>query len=426
MQEAFLHYVWKHQYFDKSALATSDGQNLIIFTTGFHNSDAGPDFKEARIKIDDIEWSGSVELHVKSSNWYDHEHQNDVAYEDVILHVVWENDKEVQRKDGSVIPVVELKSKVDLNLVTRYKSLIQSNGIGIPCEDSFANVEEITKFSMLDKLLVERLKLKSSEILSILKSTNGDWEETAYRCLFQSFGLKVNKEPFGNLAKELPFRLIKKHNQSIEDIEALLFGTAGFLNEASDDLYFKELKTRFNFLSNKYQLDPSLNTAHWKFLRLRPANFPTIRLGQLAAILKDTQSIFQEFINTSDIEQLVKWLRTTPGVYWQSHYHFNKKSKTKNSGIGKSTFDLIVINTIAPLLVAYGQTVDDYHFTERAVTLLEELKPESNRLTKVYSDLGLKPKNAADSQGMIQLYNHYCTKRKCLSCSIGHSILAEA
>ncbi|MEQ8924807.1 MAG: DUF2851 family protein [Fulvivirga sp.] len=424
MQEAFLHYVWKHQYFDKSALKTADDETISILTTGFHNSDAGPDFRESRIKIGNIEWSGSVELHITSSSWYDHQHQMDPAYEDVILHVVWQHDKEIQRKDGTVIPTLELKSRVDLNLVSRYKSLINSSGVSIPCEGSFAQIDAITKYSMLDKLLVERLKQKSEEVLKILNSTHGDWEETAYCYLLLAFGLKVNKEAFESLARSLAFKLIKKHNQDTKDIEALLFGMAGFLDEPMNDHYFNELKVKFKFFTAKYDLKPHLIVASWKFLRLRPASFPTLRLGQLAAILANKQSIFQEFINNPDIKYLEKWLRISPGRYWHKHYHFGKETKSKNGGIGKSTFDLVAINTIAPLLVAYGQTVDDYKYTERAVTLLEELKSENNKLTRIYQELGLKPKSAADSQGMIHLYNNYCSERKCLSCSIGNSILA--
>lgn len=425
MQEAFLHYIWRHQYFDKSALKSHENETIKIKSPGFYNENAGPDFQEAQIEIGSILWSGSVEIHIKSSDWIVHHHENDKAYDKVILHVVWEDDKKVLRTDNSSIPTLELKNLVNIGLIEKYNKLVQSPVSSIPCEQQFSSISDLTKLSMLDKVVMERLSLKSIKVIDILNQTKGDWEETAYRLLVQSFDLKVNADNFEQLARTLPFKLVKKHNSSLKSIESLLFGISGFLESHLQDPYQAELKKEYDFLKHKYDLPEVIDLAQWRFLRLRPANFPTIRLAQLATVLHNCDSVFQQFISLNDCIDLKGWLRKSPSDYWKDHYNFDKLSSNKNGGIGNQTYDLIIINTITPLLVAYGKYVDNQAYIDKAIAILEKVKNENNRTVQLFDDLGFKSKSAFDSQGFIHLYNHYCIKKRCLSCSIGTSIVGS-
>ncbi len=422
MQEAFLHFVWQHQYFDKKELVTTEGLQLLVKRPGFLNTNAGPDFKEGQLTIEGIDWNGSIEIHLKSSDWEQHQHQIDEAYNNVILHVVWEHNKEVKRTDGTVIPVLELKNRIELSLIERYKKLINTPGLSIPCEGQFSQVNDVIKISTLDSMATERLYDKSIFIEEVLKKNKGDWEETAYQLLAKNFGLKVNAEPFHSLAGSLPFKILKKHSSKKAEIEALLFGMSGFLDDPVDDDYHQLLTTNYKYLKHKYSLDQLLNKFRWKFLRLRPANFPSLRIAQFSTILANSQSIFERFL-TEDAKTLALWLRREPSTYWQSHYNFNSPSTIKIKGIGASTFDNIIINTVAPLLVAYGKQIDNQDHIDRAITLLQELKAEKNKITRLWEDLDFKPTSALDSQGQIQLYNNYCLRKNCLRCSIGTSIL---
>ena len=285
MSESFIHYLWQFQYFSKHNLLTTQGEEIVVFHPGFKNTHAGPDFYQSRIKIGDLEWIGSVEIHIHSSSWEAHNHNVDEAYENVVLHVVWSDDKPVKRMDGSLIPTLELKSRVDDVLQLAYKKLVNSPE-EIPCATSFGNVSEITKLSMLDRALSERLETKAEAVNQLLLQNNNDWEETVYQVLAKNFGFHVNADPFLQLAQNLPYKIIMKHSDKLIQIEALLFGHAGFLEEAREDEYTSTLKREYDLLSRKYSLGSGrLNKAQWKFLRLRPANFPTIRLAQFANLL---------------------------------------------------------------------------------------------------------------------------------------------
>jgi hypothetical protein len=422
MQETFLHFVWQYQYFDKKELSTTNGQKIEIKRPGHINSDAGPDFKEGKLSIDEIDWNGSVEIHVKSSEWDQHQHQTDEAYNNVILHVVWQHNKEVKRADGSIIPVLELQHRIDCRLIEKYEKLVKSPVLNIPCENHFSQVEEVIKLATLDSMVMQRLYEKSVFIEEILKKNKGDWEETAYQLLAKNLGLKVNAEPFHILSECLPFKIVKKHSTDIKQIEALLFGIAGFLDDEINDEYHNTLVTEYRYLKHKYNLDQKLNKFRWKFLRLRPANFPTLRIAQLASILHDKQSVFDIFL-TNGVNELAKWLRRPPSAYWHNHYNFETSSDAKIGGIGLSTVENIVINTVAPLLVAYGKQIDNQDYIDRGVTLLQELKPENNKITRIWEALNFKPTSGLDSQAQIQLYNNYCIRKNCLRCSIGNSIL---
>jgi len=423
VNESFIHYLWQFQYFDKKDLKTTAAERLTILKPGILNSNAGPDFSVVKIKAGEIDWAGCVEIHIQSSGWYEHKHNHDRAYENVVLHVVWEENKPVYREDGTRFPTLQLKERVDPDLIRSYQKLI-NNPSSIPCEKSFSQVDEIVKHSMIDKSLMRRLEVKSKQIISILEQTKGDWEETTYQLLASNFGFKINKEPFEQLAKSLPYKIIQKHRDKLVQVEALLFGQAGFLVAKTKDEYLTSLFTEYQFLGKKYELvNYQLHPTQWKFLRLRPANFPTIRIAQLAALLATNKNIFSTLLELQDYKSLVDFLEIQPSAYWQHHYRFGKKSKALVADFGESSRDNIIINTVVPLLVAYGQSRDDWSLVERAVTILQAIPTEKNRITRVWQDLGYESKTAFDSQGLIELYNNYCQRRECLNCTIGSALL---
>ncbi len=423
MNESFLHYLWQFQYFDKRDIKTTAGETLNILKPGILNSDSGPDFSQVKIKIDTIDWVGNVEIHVQSSGWYEHKHDQDHAYENVVLHVVWEENKPVYRNDGTRIPTLQLKHRVEDHLIKSYQRLINNPG-SVSCEKSFPTVDELIKHSMIDKALMQRLETKAKLIIALLNQNKGDWEETTYQLLAASFGFKLNKEPFLQLAKSLPYKLINKHSDQLTQVEALLFGQAGFLVARSKDEYLTSLFNEYQFLGKKYELiNNQLHVAQWKFLRLRPANFPTIRLAQFAALLATHKNIFSSILGLQDYKSLVHFFEIQPSPYWQSHYRFGKKSKGPVSVFGESSRDNLIINTVIPLLVAYGQTRDDWSLVDRAIHILQSIPAEKNRITKLWQNLGYASSSAFDSQGLIELYTNYCQRRECLNCSIGSALL---
>lgn len=423
MNESFLHYLWQFQQFEKTNLQTTDGQSICVLKIGFLNSDAGPDFSNARLQINEIEWAGCVEIHIKSSDWYLHNHQDDKAYQNVILHVVWEHNQAILREDGSEIPTLELKNIVSQNLLEKYEQLINNQQI-IPCEEQFKTVSELAKIQTLDKVLLHRLEQKAQIVFDLLKANHDDWEETAYQLLAKNFGFKLNAEPFLQLARNLPLKTLQKHRNSLMQIEAMLYGQAGFLNSNFSDEYIINLQKEHTFLAAKYQLkDKAVELHEWKFLRTRPANFPTVRLAQFAQIVANQASFFSAFVHYQDIKALKKSLAVSQSEYWQEHHSIEKQSKQKLKGLGKDSVDNILINTIIPLLVCYAQVFDNQEYIDKAIGLLETLPAEKNHITDFWEGLGQKTKNAFDSQASIALYNDFCKQKKCLQCKIGIEIM---
>ncbi len=421
MNESFLHYLWQFQYFEKKELFTSEAEPLTILKTGTLNSNAGPDFFNAKVKIGELEWVGNVEIHIKSSDWFAHHHEKNSAYHNVILHVVWDNDKPVLR-NGITIPTLELKDRVDISLLHEYKKLI-SSPTSIACQKSFPQVDDLVKFSMLDKALMQRLETKASQAVELLKLNNNDWEETSYQLLARNFGFKVNADPFFQLSKSLPYKIIQKQN-SLLQVEALLFGQAGMLETKTKDEYISLLFREYHLLEQKYSLSSfKLSPGQWRFLRLRPANFPTIRLAQFAALLFASKNIFSQLISIESYASIQKIFLQQQSDYWRTHYRFGKKAKGDVPELGEASIQNIVINTVAPLLVAYGKHKDEQTYIDRAVDLLQQLPAEQNKIMREWNALGLKVKNAFDSQALIELHNNFCQKRQCLNCTIGISIL---
>lgn len=424
MSESFLHYVWQFQYFNKTGLTTTEGEPLQIFSTGNRNIHAGPDFFQARLKVGEMEWVGNVEIHIQSSAWYDHHHNNDAAYDNVILHVVWNNDKPVTRNDNSVIPTLELKSKVDEKLILNFKRLVNSPE-RIPCNAHLASVNDVTRFSMLDKALLERLEKKASVVCEMLKRNNNDWEETCYQLLFKNFGFNVNADPFLQLAKALPYKILMKHADKLLQLEAFLFGQAGFLEDAAnDDTYYQMLKREYSLLHQKYQLgERKLLKSQWRFLRLRPANFPTIRLAQLAALLHGQKNIFSKIVSQTSVNDLRALFSVTQSEYWLQHFQFFKQSKDEIAALGEQSIDTIIINTVIPILAAYSKVKDDFNLMHRVVDILQSLPAENNAITRSWNAVGWHAKKAFDSQALIEQYNNFCTKRRCVDCVIGSSLI---
>ncbi|MEQ8302342.1 MAG: DUF2851 family protein [Cyclobacteriaceae bacterium] len=423
MQEAFLHYIWQLQYLNKNDLKTEDGEDVEVFDPGTLNGDAGPDFSSARIRIAEMEWVGNVEIHTNSSNWYDHGHEEDAAYENVVLHVVWRDDKPVLRGDKTKIPTIALQNRVDKSLIEKYKKLVESP-TSIPCERVFPKVMDIVKFSMLDKAAMLRLERKSETATQLAKASDSDWEGVTYHLMGRNFGFKLNFEPFQQLTNSVRRKILLKHADNLTQIEALLFGQAGFLDHGIKDDYFKLLTREYKVLSSKYALEnQKISKSLWKFLRLRPANFPTIRIAQFSALMYENQNLFSRIVEASSYDEMVKLFEVKTSDYWHNHYRFGRKTARSLSGMGKDSINNIIINTVVPLLVAYGKFKDEQALVDRALTLLQQIPSEKNRIVKAWEEIGYKSRSALDSQALIELNNNFCLKRKCLSCSVGIEIL---
>ena len=419
IDEQILHHIWKHQLFENPNL--TQNQKLSVFYPGDHNLDAGPDFKEARLKIDSIEWGGQVEIHIKSSDWHHHKHHLDKAYDNVVLHVVWQHDKEIE-VNGSFIPVLELKQKVDPHLIVRYKEHLLSKDV-ILCQKQLSKVSKMNISGMLDRVLVERLKTKADLIFQDLKKFKNDWETVVYRSMASNFGFSTNKDAFTRLTEILPFPKLKKSLHDLTSTEALVFGQAGFLENPKDN-YQENLKKEHTYLSKKYNLHEPMIDVQWKFGKLRPPNFPTVRLGQFAALLHHHPKLFSLIIEPKDTKELKQLFGFSTSDYWLKHYDFGKKRKKPSSGIGEKSIELLLLNVVTPILAAYSKFTHEQKFMDSAISLLESINFENNRITRMFTDFNFPCDSAFDSQATIQLYKNYCQRRKCLNCNIGVEIIS--
>ena len=420
MKEDFLHYLWKFKKFDTTNLKTSNGEQVTILNVGQYLQLAGPDFFNAQITIDNQKWAGNVEIHIKSSDWYVHHHERDQAYESVILHVVWEHDAEIFRKNNTEIPVLELKHYVSKETLEKYQSLLTTKS-WIYCEKQLEAINEFTVNNWKERLFFERLERKSINIQELLVQTNQDWEAVLFCLLAKNFGLNTNGELFLKIAQSIPFSVFRKESFELENIEALLFGKAGLLNIEKEDRYFKDLLSRFNYLEHKHQLEQSVFEPV-QFFKHRPDNFPTIRLSQLANVYHSQQNLFSKVINANSIESIYDCFKVSVSNYWQTHYQFDKESPRKNKMLSKSFIDLIIINTIIPIQFAYAKS-QGKEISEDLIRLMQNVAPESNTIIQKFSSLGVKSKNAFDTQSLLQLKNEYCNKSKCLECAIGIELL---
>ncbi len=421
MKEDLLHFVWRTKRFDLSDLKTTEGEEIQIQSFGEHNSHAGPDFFNAKIKIGDTLWAGNVEMHLKSSDWNKHNHSDDRAYDNVILHVVLEEDEPIFRKSGERIPALELKKRISEKLSKTYLKLLH-NEYWIPCQHHFFEVSEMKRNIWLDRLLVERLESKTDIIHQRLEQNKQHWEETFYQFLARNFGVKVNNDAFEQLARATPLIHLSKHKNDLFQIEAMLFGQAGMLEEEFGDDYPNRLKKEYHFLKKKYKLEP-IDKVNWKFMRLRPANFPTIRIAQFAQLIFQSAHLFSKILEAENVEALEKLFKIEASDYWKTHYTFDNESEEKPKKLGKTAIHLFIINTIAPFLFVYGRQKAETAFQDKALALLESLKPEKNSIIDGWKNLGVKPESAAQTQALLQLKNQYCNQKRCLECSVGATIL---
>ena len=422
MKEDFLHYVWQYKKFDFSNLKTFNGEKLSIITTGHYLQNAGPDFFNAQITIDNQKWAGNVEIHIKSSDWYVHHHEKDENYDSVILHVVWENDVPIFRKDSSEIPVLELKHYISTATLNSYQALVTPKS-WIYCEKDIANVDKFTFQNWQERLFFERLERKSIPIQQLLESTENDWEAVLFCMLAKNFGLNTNGELFFKIAKSIPFSIIRKECFEVQNLEAVLFGQANMLPSVAEDTYSNEVKFQFNFLSQKYQLDKEL-IEPVQFFKHRPDNFPTIRLAQLAMLYHQKRNLFSQIITTNTLKNFYNLFDITISKYWQTHYQFDKESSKKKKQFSKSFIDLLIINTIIPIQFAYAKS-QGKEVSESIFALLNEIAPEKNVIIVKYENYGIKSKSAFETQSLLQLKNEYCNKSKCLQCAIGINLLKQ-
>lgn len=426
MKEEFLHYLWKYGLYDADSLFDTEGNRIKVLHPGEYNRDSGPDFFNARITIDGTNWAGNVEIHTSSSHFDLHGHQNDPAFNNVILHVVANNDKKVYNSRGEELLTVEMA--FDHQLLGKYLQLINNPGV-IACQDFIGNVDRFLILHWLNALVIERLQQKSELVLKILAGTGNDWEETFFRMLTRYFGFRVNSGPFEMLASELPFRIIRKHSDNRFQVEALLFGTAGMLDvglfkEALSDDYYNSLVREYNILAAKY----SLRHIHgwlWKFSRLRPTNFPTVRISQLATMLSSPDGLFSKALDTEAIGKLRELFEVSASEYWNDHYVFGKKSINIIKSAGSQAADILLINAVIPVIFTYGMKRDNNDIVEKAVSMLVEIPPELNYITQEWASAGLESDSALYSQALIQLRNCYCRKRRCLDCRIGNILIAS-
>ncbi|WP_106831963.1 DUF2851 family protein [Parabacteroides pacaensis] len=419
--ERLLQYVWKYKLYTQPYFITGSGQMVSIIDPGIANPHAGPDFFNAKIKIDQTVWIGNVELHLRASDWKRHGHHTDRVYDSVILHVVNDPDVVVHRMSGEIIPQITLS--IPTSILENYTFLLTQDR-GLPCQERIQEIERLYLVSWMEALVSERMERKTKDILTLLEQYKGDWNEIFYITLTRNFGFGTNSDAFERLAKSLPLRYIQKHKDNPLQIEALLFGQAGMLEEMNEDSYYLSLQKEYRFLQHKFNLH-SLDSSQCKSLRIRPANFPHIKLAQLAALWLQEEFLFSAVLNQKGTEELRNLFRVTPSLYWETHYHFRYASIKKQKIMGDNALNILLINTVAPILFAYGIHCNLPEYTERALVLLESLPPENNSIITLFRRAGLSAEQAADTQALIQLKREYCEKNKCLYCRIGFKLLQK-
>lgn len=421
MKEEFLHYIWKTKQFIPTDLKTTKGQEIEIIFPGDYNFHSGPDFFNAQLKIDGMLWTGNVEIHVNVSDWLKHKHQNDEAYNNVILHVVYEYDCELKTNTDEAMPTLVLKDRIGMKLYENYLQFLKNN-TKLACAMGVREIPSIVVTSWLSRIVAERLERKVLELKTEFNQNGNDWEETFYRNLAKQFGMKTNADPFQWLANAVPYKMILRQRDNLLQTEALLFGQAGLLPEKPEDAYSLALAREYNFLQVKFHIRP-MPTHWWKFMRLRPNNFPTIRIAQLAGLFFRQPQLFRKCLETNEIVELKKLFDVPASGYWNEHYRFGKVSKACEKKLGPQAIDTIFINTIAPFKFLYGRIKGDEVLVQEAISLLEKIDPETNKIIREWESVGVKPVCAAESQALLELKKNYCEKKRCLQCEIGNYLL---
>jgi hypothetical protein len=422
MTEELLHYLWQFRLYKHDFHTTQDGQNMEIIHPGIKNGDAGPDFCNAKIKIGATLWAGNVEIHLKSSDWNRHGHQNDPAYNNVILHVVTEHDTEIQNASGITIPT--WKMPIEDRYLDNYRKLMQTSQ-KIPCSHSIKSISNIEKSTWIERMAIEKMESKVFQISQLLNLFQNDWDEVFYILMARNFGFSVNSDAFEQLARQTPWKIVLKNRDKLETLEALFLGQAGFLSdiEMQDD-YIQKLVQEYYFLKKKYELKP-LSSHLWKFLRLRPSNFPTIRLMQFAKLLHQNNISLSKITEEENFVDIPDLLSVTPSSYWENHFKPGVEAPKSEKKLGKSSANLIVINTLIPILFAYGKLRGKDDLCNKVLDCFQKLPAEGNSIISDWKKIDILAENAMQSQALIYLYKNYCQYKKCLHCSIGHLVMSK-
>lgn len=420
--EQLLHYVWKHKIFPLKELKTTTGQQVEVIDTGLANTDAGPDFFNAKLKLDGVLWIGNIEIHERSSDWFKHGHHADAGYNSVILHIASEIDTEISRSNGERIPQIQLICPEAVR--TNYKELLETDSYP-PCYRIIPSLPPFTAHSWMTALQMERFEQKATLLNERLKRCQGNWEDAFFITLARNFGFGLNGDAFETWAHRLPFRAVDKHRNDLFQIEAIFFGQAGILEDSDGDGYYLRLKKEYTYLQHKFGLIP-MDASLWRFLRLRPANFPHIRIAQLACLYHRAYGLLSRIMETETLQGVRDILKGGTSEYWLTHYTFGGSSHSRPKTLSNTSLDLLIINTVVTFLYAYGLHKGNRVLCARAGSFLEELKAENNYITRMWEQCGMKASNAADSQALIQLKKEYCDKKKCLYCRIGYEYLKRS
>ncbi len=423
MKEELLHFVWRYRYYDAQGLRTTDGRPIRIIFGGQANTNAGPDFLQAHIRLDDQDWYGQIEIHLRASDWDRHQHSGDPAYQNVILHVVHHCDQEIKYSDGTKIPCVELQGRIPLHIFRNYEKLLMRMD-WIPCAGNLQGIKPITALSWMERLTIERLAIKTERIHHLYRQNQQNWEETLYQWLAYGFGLRLNSESFLKLAHRLPLKIIAKYRHQDKLIQALYYGAADMLSNKPVDDFTSLLQKEYRYLSKKHRIE--CNTAIlWKFHRMRPNGFPTIRLSQFIRFVQKHPSLVSTIIEQTELKQLLKMFDIEAHIYWSDHSKFGQSTKKTKKRVGQAFKSQLFINVIVPFLFFYGLMTGEQRYKDRAVEWLQQIKAEKNSLMKQWSDEGIRPAHAADTQALYHLKTQYCDSRKCLECSFGHLLIKE-
>ncbi len=420
MTEQLLQYLWKYRLLDTQNLYTLEGEPVQVLKPGEQNRDSGADFSNARLKIGETVWAGNVEIELESANWEKHGHHADASHSNTLLLVCLRH----TAKNPVSVPVIELGNRVNEKHNNNYRLLMESQAF-IPCQNFFSRTDSFIVQSWLQRLLIERMEEKMVPLLTSLHQNKNNWEETFYHSLAKNFGFNTNGVPFELLAKSIPLSVLAKHKNSLLQIEALLLGQSGLLQATSDsDSYIEQLNAEYIFMANKYKLSP-INHALWKFSKTRPANFPTVRIAQFAALIHTSSHLFSKILEKNTIQELQSLFEIKASAYWDTHYRLGLETAFAKNTVGVDAINNILINTIAPFLFAHAHYHSNDDYKQKALLLLEQLPKENNHIIQSFQSLTLQVNNAAESQALLQLHKHWCTPKKCLQCGIGHKVLCS-
>lgn len=420
MNERLLQFIWQHQHYNKHQLQLVSGENIKIIHPGFLNHHQGPDFSAARIQLDNTIWVGNIELHIRASEWYKHQHDSDLNYTGVILHVVWDADIVVLDQFGQAIPTLVLDGRVKGALLDRYEQMMEMSS-RVACHHFLPAVNELTWYAWKERIAIERMERKSLIINNFLTETDNHWDEVFWRQLTMGFGSKTNACFFEQLARSIPYTIIQRHRNSVEELEALLFGQAHLLLKKRKDAYPQQLFRTYLHLQRKYHLVPPAGQP--AFLRMRPASFPTLRLSQLAAFIHQHEGIFSKLRDSVTTDNLMQLFHVKASQYWTSHYRFDESTTPSLKWLGQQMTLHLLINVAIPMVFSYGQAMEQQVYKDRALQWLYTLEPEQNRITRYWQTAGIHNRCALDSQSLIELNTQYCVNKRCLDCAIGNKLL---